>query len=113
MKYSVSKENYLKAIYHLQQGNGQVTTNALAAALQSKPASITDMLKKLKSEKLLIYEKYKGFKLNIEGKKVAIQIIRKHRSTLRRWVKDSEFQKAIRTAQKELRERILNNSVLS
>ena len=79
MKYSVSKENYLKAIYHLQQGNGQVTTNALAAALQSKPASITDMLKKLKSEKLLIYEKYKGFKLNIEGKKVAIQIIRKHR----------------------------------
>ena len=79
MKYSVSKENYIKAIYHLQSELSIVTTNALAASLQAKPASITDMLKKLKNEKLLIYEKYQGFKLNNEGKKVALQIIRKHR----------------------------------
>ncbi|HLK28406.1 MAG TPA: metal-dependent transcriptional regulator [Puia sp.] len=79
MKYSASKENYLKAIYHLQSEHDIVTTNELAAALQAKPASITDMLKKLKAEKLLIYERYQGFKLNNEGKKVAIQIIRKHR----------------------------------
>lgn len=37
------------------------------------------MLKKLKEQKLLIYERYKGFKLNNEGKKAAIQVIRKHR----------------------------------
>jgi len=79
LKYSVSKENYIKAIYHLQSELSIVTTNALAASLQAKPASITDMLKKLKNEKLLIYEKYQGFKLNNEGKKVALQIIRKHR----------------------------------
>lgn len=79
MKYSASKENYLKTIYHLQSDQSIVTTNELAAALRTKPASITDMLKKLKTEKLLIYERYKGFKLNMEGKKVAVQIIRKHR----------------------------------
>ncbi|HVM89683.1 MAG TPA: metal-dependent transcriptional regulator [Puia sp.] len=79
MKYSASKENYLKTIYHLQNEQNIVTTNALAAALQAKPASITEMLKKLKAEKLLIYERYKGVRLNNEGKKVAIQIIRKHR----------------------------------
>ena len=79
MKYSTSKENYLKAIYHLQQDEGIVTTNALAKELHTKPASITDMLKKLKAQKLLLYEKYQGFKLSSEGKKVAIQIIRKHR----------------------------------
>jgi DtxR family Mn-dependent transcriptional regulator len=79
LKYSASKENYLKAIYHLQSEQDIVTTNELAAALQAKPASITDMLKKLKAEKLLIYERYQGFKLNNEGKKVALQIIRKHR----------------------------------
>ena len=79
MKYSVSKENYLKAIYHLQSEQRIVTTNELAAALQAKPASITDMLKKLKTQKLIIYERYRGFKLNNEGKKVAVQIIRKHR----------------------------------
>src|SRR5688572_13378763 len=37
------------------------------------------MLKKLKNQKLLIYEKYKGFKLTQEGRKIALQIIRKHR----------------------------------
>lgn len=79
MKYSSSKENYLKAIYHLQQAEGIVTTNVLAKELHTKPASITDMLKKLKAQKLLLYEKYQGFKLSNEGKKVAVQIIRKHR----------------------------------
>ena len=79
MKYSASKEDYLKAIYHLQEGQSMVTTNALAAALQAKPASITDMLKKLKKEKLLNYERYKGFRLKNEGKKVAVHIVRKHR----------------------------------
>ena len=78
-KFSASKENHLKAIYHLQEAQGQVTTNALAAALQTRPASVTDMLKKLKKEKLLRYEKYKGFRLSAEGKKVALLIIRKHR----------------------------------
>ena len=79
MKYSASKENHLKAIFHLQSEQGIVTTNALAAALQTRPASVTDMLKKLKEQKLLLYERYKGFKLNNEGKKAAIQVIRKHR----------------------------------
>lgn len=79
MKYSVSKENYIKAVFHLQQEQESVTTNALAEALQTKPASVTDMLKKLKTQKLLQYEKYRGVKLTTDGRKVAIQIIRKHR----------------------------------
>ena len=79
MKYSSSRENYLKAIFHLQELDGMVTTNALANELQTRAASVTDMLKKLKSQKLLLYEKYRGFKLSNEGKKVALQIIRKHR----------------------------------
>ncbi len=79
MKYSASKENYLKAIFHLQTDQESVSTNALAQALQTKAASVTDMLKKLKTQKLLQYEKYKGVKLTVEGRKVAIGIIRKHR----------------------------------
>src|SRR5579871_3267324 len=79
MKVSVSKEDHLKAIFHLQQEQGLVTTSALAAALNTRPASVTDMLKKLKEQKLLIYERYRGFKLNNEGRKAAVQVIRKHR----------------------------------
>jgi DtxR family transcriptional regulator, Mn-dependent transcriptional regulator len=79
MNFSVSEENYIKSIYHLQQGTGLVNTNVLAAEMQTKPASVTDMLKKLSAKKILQYEKYKGFKLNENGKKIALTVVRKHR----------------------------------
>ena len=79
MKYSSSKEDYLKAIYHLQAQDGVVSTNELAGELQTRAASVTDMLKKLKGQKLLNYEPYKGFRLSSEGRKVAVQVVRKHR----------------------------------
>lgn len=77
--YSTSEENYIKAIYHLQGGDAMVTTNELSAELKTRPASVTDMLKKLKAKKLLNYERYKGFRLSTEGRKVALGIIRRHR----------------------------------
>lgn len=79
MNFSVSEENYIKSIYHLQQEGGLVNTNALAAEMQTKAASVTDMLKKLSGKKILQYEKYKGFKLNDNGKKIALSVVRKHR----------------------------------
>lgn len=79
MGFTTSEENYIKSIFHLQQETGLVNTNSLAAEMQTRPASVTDMLKKLKSKKLLQYEKYKGFKLNEAGKKAALDIVRKHR----------------------------------
>lgn len=79
MNFTVAEENYIKAIYHLQQTDGNVTTNELAAELNTKAASVTDMLKKLKAKKLLNYEKYQGFRLSADGKKIALNIVRKHR----------------------------------
>ncbi len=79
MNFSITEENYIKAIYHLQQADGNVTTNEVAEELNTKAASVTDMLKKLKAKKLLNYEKYQGFRLSTEGKKIALNIIRKHR----------------------------------
>ena len=79
LNYSTSEENYIKAIFRLQDVEGTVTTNALAAELKAKPASITDMLKKLKAKKLVHYQAYHGFRLSSEGKKLALLIIRRHR----------------------------------
>jgi len=79
VNYSTSEENYIKAIFHLQAENETVTTNALAQELLTRPASVTDMMKKLKTKKLLHYQPYQGFRLNNEGKKVALGIIRRHR----------------------------------
>lgn len=79
MNFTTSEENYIKRIYHLQQETELVNTNSLATEMNTRPASVTDMLKKLKAKKLLQYEKYKGFKLNENGKKAALDVVRKHR----------------------------------
>ncbi len=79
LNYSTSEENYIKAIYHLQDASGSVSTNELAGALKTRPASVTDMMKKLKAKKLLHYQPYRGFHLSEAGNKVALTIIRRHR----------------------------------
>ncbi len=79
MNFTTSEENYIKAIFHLQHVDAKVTTNELADRLQTKPASVSDMLKKLKAKKLLEYEKYQGFSLSEQGKKIALTVVRKHR----------------------------------
>lgn len=79
MNFSVSEENYIKSIYHLQQETGIVNTNTLAAEMNTRAASVTDMLKKLSGKKILQYEKYRGFKLTDNGKKIALSVVRRHR----------------------------------
>jgi DtxR family Mn-dependent transcriptional regulator len=56
-----------------------VSTNTLAHHLNTTPASVTDMVKRLHGKDLLIYERYKGVTLSAKGRKVALNIIRKHR----------------------------------
>ncbi|GGE09453.1 metal-dependent transcriptional regulator [Psychroflexus salis] len=78
--FSLSEENYLKAIFHLQRNkNEEVSTNALAHEMKSKASSVTDMLKKMADKELVIYKKYQGVKLSELGRKTALEIIRKHR----------------------------------
>ena len=77
---SFTEENYLKAIYKLLEvHSGPVTTNAIAEVLRTKAASVTDMLKKLSGKKLIHYRRYYGVSLTAGGRKVAVNVIRKHR----------------------------------
>ncbi|AZQ61988.1 metal-dependent transcriptional regulator [Flammeovirga pectinis] len=77
--FSNSEENYLKTIYHLSGVTDPVSTNAIADALHTKPASVTDMIKKLNTKEVINYQKYKGTTLTEKGEKAALRIIRKHR----------------------------------
>jgi DtxR family transcriptional regulator, Mn-dependent transcriptional regulator len=79
VNFTSSEENYLKAVYHLQADEDTVSTNALAQKLNARPASVTDMMKKLDAKKLLHYKPYYGFHLTEQGKKAALTIIRRHR----------------------------------
>ncbi|QSE96668.1 metal-dependent transcriptional regulator [Fulvivirga lutea] len=77
---SYAEENYLKAIYHISQETGEsVSTNAIADSLNTKAASVTDMIKKLSKKGVLSYQKYHGVTVSDKGKKAALQVIRKHR----------------------------------
>lgn len=77
---SFAEENYLKAAYTLSgAGKNAVLTNALAEKLNTRPASVTDMIQKLSAKKLVKYEKYYGIYLTPTGKKEALQVVRKHR----------------------------------
>ncbi len=79
MNFTISEENYLKAIFHLQQDDRVVSTNDLAEHFHTSAASVTEMMKKLSGKNLLHYKPYYGFSLSTEGKKVALFIVRRHR----------------------------------
>ncbi len=74
-----TEENYIKAIYKQSEDNVYISTNELALAIRTKAPSVTDMLKKLKTKKVILYKPYEGCKLTNEGLKIALMIIRKHR----------------------------------
>ena len=75
-----SEENYLKTIFHLSQGEEDgISTNAIAARIETKASSVTDMIKKLNEKKLVTYQKYQGVRLTSEGLLAAKMIVRKHR----------------------------------
>lgn len=76
---SYTEENYLKIIYHLSEISHPVQTNAIAERIQTKAASVTDMIKKLSEKGLVNYVKYQGVTLTEKGKLTAINIVRKHR----------------------------------
>jgi DtxR family Mn-dependent transcriptional regulator len=78
--HTLTEENYLKAIYRIFEHSGEiVSTTAIAEILEINAASVTDMFKKLGQQKLVDYEKSRGVKPTEKGKKIAVQIIRKHR----------------------------------
>ena len=76
---SLAEEDYIKAIYHLSRNNEEALTNAIAEKLQTKPASVTDMLKRLAEKGILNYLKYRGVTLTDKGRSIALQLVRKHR----------------------------------
>ncbi|HEX9600788.1 MAG TPA: metal-dependent transcriptional regulator, partial [Mariniflexile sp.] len=77
---TLTEENYIKTIYQLgKYGVHTVSTNSIADALETKASSVTDMMKKLAEKEYVNYKKYQGVSLTVKGKKIAAEIVRKHR----------------------------------
>lgn len=79
---TITEENYIKAIFHISFENELfrgIGTNELAKHLNVKPATVNNMLKKLKEKELITYEKYGKITMTIKGKERALLLVRKHR----------------------------------
>tara|TARA_R110002051_G_scaffold117009_4_gene190643 strand:- start:14704 stop:15384 length:681 start_codon:yes stop_codon:yes gene_type:complete len=75
-----SEEDYLKAIYHLgDMESDTVSTNAIAEQMDTKPSSVTDMIRKLSEKGYVSYKKYQGVSLTDMGIEKALSVVRKHR----------------------------------
>ncbi|MFA5839321.1 MAG: metal-dependent transcriptional regulator [Candidatus Margulisiibacteriota bacterium] len=80
---SRSKEDYLEIIFNLESRGKGVTTSEIASQLNISSASVSEHLRKLAKEELIIHVPYKGIALTAKGKKVALDVVRRHRLTER------------------------------
>ena len=73
-----NREDYLINILRLTEGEGLAKTTELASFMNVSPASVSEMIKVLAGEGLVIYEKYKGVQLTPVGLDYARQLRKKH-----------------------------------
>jgi DtxR family Mn-dependent transcriptional regulator len=72
-------EDYLKAIYQIEDVQGIVTTSDLADQVGVAAPSVTSMLKRLERLALVDYTPYHGVRLTAAGREAALQTVRNHR----------------------------------
>lgn len=76
---SASIEDYIKGIYVLQADEQKATTKLIAQRLGVRMASVTGMLKHLAAEGYVRHKPYHGVRLTEKGRRVALDMIRRHR----------------------------------
>ena len=76
---SVSKEDYLRGIYHLLEDKGYVRSVDLADYLNITKPSVSEMLQELSKEDLIVYKKYSKLRFTSKGRNIARKLTLKHR----------------------------------
>jgi DtxR family Mn-dependent transcriptional regulator len=77
--YTMSVEDYLKAIYELSRATGSAVTTEVASRLAVASASVSAMVRRLTGQGLVSHERYGALKLTKKGRSVALQLVRRHR----------------------------------
>jgi DtxR family Mn-dependent transcriptional regulator len=72
-------EEYLESIYRLQEKSGVARTSDIVKVLQVVPGTVTNTVERLEKEGMLRHEPYRGVKLTDKGRKIALDVIRRHR----------------------------------
>jgi DtxR family Mn-dependent transcriptional regulator len=78
---TITIENYLKALYTLNQVSSEISLTDLSKEMNVSAPTVNNMIKKLQDKGWVAYKKYKPIKLTKDGALQAATIIRKHRLT--------------------------------
>jgi len=78
-KVTAVTEEYLEAIYRLQERSGVARTSEIVKMLKVAPGTVTNTVERLEKEGLITHVPYKGVKLTEKGRKLALHVIRRHR----------------------------------
>ncbi len=76
---SRSRQDYLKALFALGEGNARVTTSQVSHRLGVSAPSVTKMLTRLAAEGLVLHSPRAGARLTASGRREAIALVRRHR----------------------------------
>lgn len=72
-------EEYLETIYKLQEKEGSAKTTELAKRLKVALGTITNTIESMEKQSLVVHQPYKGVKLTARGRKIALDVVRRHR----------------------------------
>lgn len=75
---SPAVEDYLEQIHNLIEQKGYARVVDIAGNLKISQASVTNMIQRMDSDGLVVYERYRGVVLTDTGRKVGEEIARRH-----------------------------------
>jgi len=78
-KLSEMQEEYLELIYRLEEKEGVAKTGRIAQELKVALGTVTNTVTNLEKKGFLIHRPYSGMKLTEKGRKIALEILRRHR----------------------------------
>ncbi|MCZ2856337.1 MAG: metal-dependent transcriptional regulator [Candidatus Bathyarchaeota archaeon] len=76
---SATIEEYLEAIYRLEEKKGSAKTGDIAKELNVTLGTITNTIESMEKQRLVIHKPYRGVNLTRKGRKIALDVIRRHR----------------------------------
>lgn len=74
-----NKEDYLKRIYELNEGQNKISNKEIAALMEVSPPAVSEMIKKMIQENWISKDKISGYLVTKKGMVVVSNLYRKHR----------------------------------
>ena len=79
-------EDYLRAIHEIIEQKGCARIKDISKELNVQPPTVVEMMKKLHTKGLVVYEKYGGVSLTSRGKGI-VEVVKKRHNTFEKFLK--------------------------